>query len=337
MTKSSTLRLAPLLAAASLMVFGTCAVAADNGWGAPGEFHGTKSQVFPPWQNGANNPATSKGLDFTIPEVDNLPDFHGSIDNPKLSIFVGGNYFFAMAPLVAAFEKEHPEIKGRIYYETIPPGLLIRQMEHGNTITVGNMTWTVKPDVYAAGLQKVDYYVQHGLLKGPAVPYVTNDLTIMVPKGNPAHISGLQDLGKPGMRLVMPNPAWEGIARQIKMSLTKAGGPALATAVYDTKVQNGETILTEIHHRQSPMFLMQGRAVAGVTWKSEAIFQEKIGNPIGNVAIPAQFNTKAIYAAAAVKDAPHPKWAEAWVNFLKSPTALHIFEEYGFQPYTQGK
>ncbi|MDD2748191.1 MAG: ABC transporter substrate-binding protein, partial [Acidithiobacillus ferrooxidans] len=131
MTRSSTLRLAPLLAAASLMVFGTCAVAADNGWGAPGEFKGSKSQVFPPWQNGANNPATSKGLDFTIPEVDNLPDFHGSIDHPQLSIFVGGNYFFAMAPLVAAFEKEHPEIKGRIYYETIPPGLLIRQMEHG--------------------------------------------------------------------------------------------------------------------------------------------------------------------------------------------------------------
>jgi ABC-type molybdate transport system substrate-binding protein len=331
------LKLGTIAATLTLMTFSASAFAESEAWGAPSEFKATKSQVFPPWQNGANNPAPEKGLDFTVPEVDDLPDFHGSIDNPQLTIFVGGNYFFAMAPLVKAFEEKYPQLKGKIYYETIPPGLLIRQMEHNNTITVGNMTWTVKPDVYAAGLKKVDYYVKSGLLKGPAVPYVTNDLTIMIPKGNPGHIQSLQDLGKPGVKLVMPNPAWEGIARQIKISLAKAGGPALANMVYETKVKNGETILTEIHHRQSPMFLMQGKAVAGVTWKSEAIFQEKIGNPISHVSIPAQYNTTAIYAAAVTKDAPHPKWAEAWVNFLKSPTALKIFEEYGFKPYAPEK
>ena len=48
--------------------------------------------------------------------------------DPKLSLFVGGNYFFAMAQLVARFEKLHPEFKGRIYWETIPPGLLVKQL-----------------------------------------------------------------------------------------------------------------------------------------------------------------------------------------------------------------
>ena len=69
--------------------------------------------------------------------------------------------------------------------------------------------------------------VAKGKLVGPALPYVTNTLTIMVPKGNPAHITGLKDLGKPDIKVVMPNPAFEGIARQIEKSLVKAGGKAL--------------------------------------------------------------------------------------------------------------
>ncbi len=334
MKKSKTLQIATVAAVASLLFCGAVAQAADMGWNGKAEAPRYQEQVFPPWQHGGNNPAMHEGLEFTVPEVDDLADFHGSIDNPQLTIFVGGNYYFAMAPLVKAFEKEHPALRGKIYYETLPPGILIKQMKQGGTITIGNMTWTIKPDVYAAGLKKVNAFIKEGLLQGPAVPYVTNDLTIMIPKGNPAHITGLQDLGKPGVRLSMPNPAWEGVARQIKMSLTKAGGPALEKMVYDTKVKNGETILTHIHHRQTPLFLMQGLADAGVTWKSEAIFQEQAGHPIANVAIPAKDNTTAIYASAIVKGAAHPKWAKDWVNFLKSPTALQIFEHYGFKPYT---
>ncbi|BBF65161.1 MULTISPECIES: substrate-binding domain-containing protein [Acidithiobacillus] len=335
MKKSKTLQIATVAAVASLLSCGAVvAQAADMGWNGKAEAPRYQEQVFPPWQHGENNPTMDKGFNFTVPEIDDLADFHGSIDNPQLTIFVGGNYYFAMAPLVKAFEKEHPALRGKIYYETLPPGILIKQMKQGGTITIGNMTWTVKPDVYAAGLKKVNAFIKEGLLQGPAVPYVTNDLTIMIPKGNPAHITGLQDLGKPGVRLSMPNPAWEGVARQIKMSLTKAGGPALEKMVYDTKVKNGETILTHIHHRQTPLFLMQGLADAGVTWKSEAIFQEQAGHPIANVAIPAKDNTTAIYASAVVKGAAHPKWAKDWVNFLKTPTALQIFEHYGFKPYT---
>ncbi len=296
-----------------------------------------KGEVFPPWQHGANAPATNKGLEFTVPEVNVLADFHGNLNNPKLVIFVAGNYYFAMAPLVAAFEKEHPQYKGRIFYETLPPGILLKQMHAGGTITAGNMTWTIKPDVYAAGLKKIKAAIADGTLTAPAVPYVTNDLTIMIPKDNPAHITGLADLGKPGVRLSMPNPEWEGVARQIKASLVKAGGDALEKSVYDEKVKDGQTILTHVHHRQTPLFIMQGLADAGVTWKSEAIFQEQVGHPISKIEIPADQNTTAIYASALVKGAAHPKAGKEWVAFLHSPTALGIFEHYGFKAYVAAK
>ena len=293
--------------------------------------------LLPPWQQGRNNDALDRGLEFTIPQVDSLADFHGDLSDPKLVLFVGGNYFFAMAPLVQAFEAEHPEYKGRLYWETIPPGLLVDQMKAGGRVTSGNMTWKVMPDAYFAGLKKVDALVADGTLVGPSVPYVTNTLTIMVPAGNPAGVRSLADLGKPGIRLAMPNPKFEGIARQIKAALGKGGGPALVTAVYDAKVKYGSTELTHIHHRQTPLFLMQGRADAGVTWKSEALFQEQAGNPITLVDIPPAQNATAIYAGALVKGAAHPQAAKAWLAFIHSPSALAIFERFGFKPYAGEK
>jgi ABC-type molybdate transport system substrate-binding protein len=115
--------------------------------------------------------------------------------------------------------------------------------------------------------------------------------------------------------------------------LVKAGGEALAEMVYGKKVRVGETVLTRIHHRQTPLFLMQHLVEAGVTWKSEAIFQEEIGNPIGHVDIPTEFNTLANYSAAMVADAPHPVAARAWLDFIGSDGAFRILEHYGFRRF----
>ncbi|GAB3628175.1 Molybdate-binding protein [Pandoraea terrae] len=292
-----------------------------------------QESVFPPWQNGRNNDALNRGFEFTVPEADVLADFHGDLSAPKLVLFVGGNYFFAMAPLVERFEKENPEYRGRIFWETIPPGLLVKQIKAGGTITVGNMTWTVKPDAYFAGLKKVEGLIADGTLTGPAVPYVTNKLAILVPQGNPKQVTSLSDLGRSDLRLAMPNPEFEGVARQIKASLEKVGGAPLSKAVYVDKVKSGVTVLTHIHHRQTALFLMHGDADAGVVWKSEAIFQEQAGHPLNHVDIPDAENTTAIYAGAMVRGAPHPAAARKWLAFIRSPSAFRIFERYGFMRY----
>lgn len=296
----------------------------------------TASNLFPPWQHGTNNDALDRGVEFTVHQIDDLADFHGDLTNPKLVLYVGGNYFFAMAPLVQAFETAHPEYKGRIFWETIPPGLLVEQLKAHGRVTSGNMTWTAKADAYFAGLQAVKRLIDQGLLTGPAVPYVTNKLTIMVRKGNPKHIATLADLARPDVRLAMPNPAFEGVARQIKSSLGKAGGDALTRSVYEAKIADGSAILTRIHHRQTPLFLMQGVVDAGVTWQSEAIFQEQAGNPISHVDIPDSQNSTAIYAGSVAAGAAHPQAARAWLNFIRSGNALAIFERYGFSPYVVG-
>ena len=291
----------------------------------------------PPWQHGANSDILDRGLIFTEPDADNLADLHGSPLQPKLSLYVGGNYFFAMAPLVAEFEHEHPEYLGKLYWETLPPGLLIRQIRNGGTITVGNMTLTVPADVYLAGIGRVQSGVTEKWLDAPVVCYATNTLTMMIAKGNPKHIMSLMDLSRADVRLAMPNPAYEGIARQIKQSLIQAGGEKLDQAVYDLKVGQGSTLLTHIHHRQTPLWIMQGKVDAGVTWLSEAIFQESVGHPIGHVAIPNQFNVHAVYAGALVHGALHREAGKLWLQFMNSKQAQSILHRYGFATYAAEK
>jgi ABC-type molybdate transport system substrate-binding protein len=287
------------------------------------------AQSTPPWSKVRNAPAEDKGFIFSVPDIDNVPDLHGNPEGAKLVLFIGGNQFFVLPELIAAFEAHHPELRGHIFYETLPPGVLRKQMASGDTLTLGNFTLHVQPDVYAAGAEALDEMEKQNQVETP-VHYVTNDLGIMVAKSNPKQIKSLRDLAKPDVRLAMPNQEFEGVARQIADSLRKTGGEELFRTVYQEKAKRGSTYLTEIHHRQTPMRIMKGESDAGVTWSSEIRFQEKIGNPIDGVSIPKNENATGTYAAAVVSNAPHPDAARAWVSFLTSPEAQSIYAEYGF-------
>jgi hypothetical protein len=287
--------------------------------------------VFPPWSKGASNPALDKGVDFQVPDIDNVPDLHGNPNNALLVLFVGGNQFMVMPALIQAFEAEHPELRGRIFYETLPPGILSKQIAAKGIVTLGNFTLEAQADVYEAGLNAVQEMEKAGILDAP-VTYATNDLAIMVRRGNPLNIRSLQDLGTERIRLAMPNPGWEGVAKQIAASIEKAGGKGLVDTVMNKKVSDGTTFLTQIHHRQTPMRIMTGQSDAGVVWTSEIKFQERIGNSVAGVAIPIEQNATGTYAAAILKNAPHRAAASEWLAFLKSVAGQKAYADYGFKP-----
>ncbi len=307
------------------LCIGGCAFAPSAGMPVPG------TAILPPWHEGANDPAGGKGVELTVVEADNLADFHGDATHADLVLYVAGNSFFAMAPLTKAFENAYPSYRGRVYFETLPPGILAKQLTNGGTITVGNMTWTVKPDVFMAGQAGVKTLIDQGALRAPLVSYATNDLAIMVAAGNPKHVAGLADLGRPDVRLAMPNTVTEGVSRQIQASLVKTGGEELRAIVYERKVTAGTSFMTQVHHRQTPVWIMQDKVDAGVTWQSEIVFQRQIGHPIEAVAIPAEQNTVESYSAAIVAAAVHPQAAGDWLAFLQTPEALAVMQGYGFK------
>ena len=69
-------------------------------------------------------------------------------DNAQLVLFVAGNQFMVMEQLLDAFQQQHPEIE-RIFYETLPPGLELKQILGGGATFQGKVI-DVIPDVYAS-------------------------------------------------------------------------------------------------------------------------------------------------------------------------------------------
>jgi molybdate transport system substrate-binding protein len=282
-------------------------------------------KLFPPWKELPGNE-----YHFTVPDADSIPDLHGDIVDPQLVIFFHGNQFMVTHDLIDAFQRIYPQYQ-RIYWETLPPGVLVRQIENGG-LRIGNLRIAHRPDIFTAGAARIRQLQEESDWFDRVEPYARNRLGIMVRAGNPCLIDGLTDLGKPGVRISMPDPRSEGIGRLMVEAYRKAGGQALVDLVMREKVKNGETFLTEIHHRQTPLRIMQGLSDAGPVWITEVLFQQQIGNPLTLVEIPPAYNQVAIYTAARLKNAPHPQAADAFLDFLTDPKGQEVYRKYGFLP-----
>ena len=273
-----------------------------------------------PW----NTPPASK-VYFTVPGVDNVPDLFGDINDPQLVIFFGGNQFMVVDELVNAFKRRCPQYT-RVFFETLPPGILARQIAEGS-MTIGNMRINLKPDVYTAGKSRFDQTPQWF---SRTEVYGRNKLAIMVQKGNLKKINSLVDLGRQEVRVSMPNPAWEGIGKRIEEAYVKVGGDHLKNIIMDLKVKDSITYLTQIHHRQSPMRILYNQSDAAPVWYTEAFYQKMIGNPIDIVEIPNSQNIVAISMVGLLKAAPHKKAGKDFLDFLITFEAKSIFRKYGF-------
>ena len=279
-----------------------------------------KHRFDPPW----NTPPKS-AVEFTVPGINNVPDLYGDIVNPQLVVFFAGNQFMCVDDLLAGFRKKHPKYE-RIYVQTLPPGILAKQIE-GGSLTLGNLRITIKPDVYTAGKERIE---SMGKYFNRTEVYAYNKLSLMVPKNNPKQIRGLSDLNNKMLRVAMPNPLWEGIGRQIEKAYRHVGGEALHTAVMKDKVKDSTTYLTRIHHRESPMRILYGESDVAPVWTSEVVYQKLIGHPVEEVVIPKEENIRSTYIAAQLKDAPHQKAAKLFMDYLVSDEAKTIYRKYGF-------
>ncbi|HKJ32163.1 MAG TPA: substrate-binding domain-containing protein [Balneolales bacterium] len=285
--------------------------------------HTEQPHISPPWTQPPQN-----GKYFTIKGIDNVPDLHGDVNNPQLVVFFAGNQFMVIHDLIKSFKAANPKYK-RVFVETLPPGILAQQIEQG-ALVVGNMRISLKPDIYTAGKGRIHAMQQKKHWFRRTENYARNRLALMVYKDNPDHIHTLKDLAKNNIRVTMPNPKWEGIAKHIEKAYVKAGGQQLLHQIMVVKRDRGTTMLTRIHHRQSPIRIMEKKADVGPVWYTEAYFQKMIGNPIDMITIPDRENVYVTYAAASMKNAPHPKAAKAFLRFLKSKKGQQIYQKYRF-------
>ena len=275
----------------------------------------------------------------TLPIIpsDRIDDLHNleHAEDAELILYMAGNQFMAMEEIIKAFQNENPEVK-KIFYETLPPGLELKQILAGGAI-FRDRSLSVYPDIYTSvNLEAMESLVEAGHIKrADYLLYLHNRLTMIVPQGNPAEIEAVADLGRDDVRISQPDPRNEDIAFHIIEMYRQAGGNALVDRIMEEKRAAGTTIFTVVHHRETPLRIAKKTADVGPVWATEAVHATSVGLACEVVEPGAEFDQRdrINYYVCKLAQAPNPENARKFFDFICSPTCQHIYKEFGFVPH----
>ncbi len=266
------------------------------------------------------------------------------IPQADLVLYLAGNQFMAMADVLAALHKDRPEIK-RVFVETLPPGLILRQILRGGAKFKGTTVPAI-PDVYASvNIGHLKKLSKKGLMKESRI-YLHNKLAIMVGKGNPKKIKSPVDFVKTGIKNSHPNLTTEGIAKFYISAMWKQyGGKDLFMKIsngktcYACDAGNGRTWFTQVHHRETPERILDGRAHAGIVWVTEILHAQRSGLAVEGIEIPAPYNMarKVNYAIGALTKGRNRANAEKYLKWLGSASAKSAYKKHGFVTATDAE
>jgi molybdate transport system substrate-binding protein len=195
----------------------------------------------------------------------------------------------------------------------------------------------VVPDVYASVTDvAMERLERDGLIiKGDYFLYLHNRIVLMVPQGNPAQIVSVGDLGREEVRISQPNPEYEDIAYYIMEMYRQAGGESLVHRIMEEKRAEGTTILTVVHHRETPLRITKGTVDVGPVWATEVIHARQ-NNLLVDMVEPGEGldqRERINYYICRLKSAAHPENAAKFLDFIRSARAQGIYEAHGFVPH----
>lgn len=252
-----------------------------------------------------------------------------------LVLFMAGNQFMALPELLRAFQEVHPEVQ-RLFCETLPPKLELQQILAGGAV-FQDREITCPPDVYSSVSQGgVDALIQANLTRAEdCFIYLHNRMALMVTEENPLKIAAVQDLAADQVRISQPNPEYEDIAEHILNMYRRAGGEALVERIMESKKQQGTTILTTVHHRQTPERLLAGEADVGPVWATEVAHARRQGLRLAGVEVGPHLDQRdrVNYYACPITTGRNPKKGRAFLDFLRTSKAQDIFRRFGFTPH----
>src|SRR5437016_5471783 len=232
--------------------------------------------------------------------------------------------------LIAAFEQT-PQGKGVSFNESFgPSGAQSRAVDSGQPADV--VAFSTEPDI--SRLVKDGIVSSNWASVGQSGVPSDSVVVLVVRKGNPKHITGWDDLVKPGVDVITPNPATSGSARWNVLAaygaeLKEGKTPSQALAYLNTLLTKNVSVQDASGSAAMQTFA-GGKGDVLLSYESEAIAAEKKGLAVQYV-IPKQ--TILIQTPIAVTSgSSHSTQAKAFVNWLWTPSAQTIWAKKGYRP-----
>jgi sulfate transport system substrate-binding protein len=156
-------------------------------------------------------------------------------------------------------------------------------------------------------------------------------VVIAVRKGNPKGIKGWDDLIKPGVQIVTPNPGSSGSARWNVLAawshITANGGSEADATKYLTKYYQNVVSLPA-SGREATSAFTSGTGDALISYENEAIAAKQNGADVDYV-IPDTTLKIENPGAVTVKA---PESAKKFLSYVQSADGQKVFAEHGFRP-----
>ena len=177
-------------------------------------------------------------------------------------------------------------------------------------------------DVYQPGamyyfdIAKEKNFIDHEKIVAYHIP------VIAVPKGNPANITCLADLTKPGVRLAMGDPKASAIGELGNKILEKNG---IKDAVEKNTIARGATVHALI------VYVSTGDVDAAITWRESVLFAL---DETDVIEIPGDENIIKTIPIGVLTFSENKEYAGNFVDFVASDEGKAIYEKYGFVPYS---
>ncbi len=184
-------------------------------------------------------------------------------------------------------------------------------------------------DIFASAAPRfIEDAVTQGLIEKDAVKvFARNRLVIILPRGNPQGITTMQDLARPGVRLILgAKEGPQGV--YVEQLLTNASAspdfmPDFKEKVYQNVVSYESTVKGVVNK------IVLGEGDAGIVFLTDGKNAE---GQIQLMPIPEAVNVEAVYPIAVLKSAPHGDEARNFVDFVLSDEGQKILQKYGFLP-----
>jgi molybdate transport system substrate-binding protein len=185
-------------------------------------------------------------------------------------------------------------------------------------------------DVFASANKKQMNALKNGGLMNNSsiIIFAKNKISLIVPKDNPAKIESIQDLAKPGIKIVMGTkdvPVGD-YALQI---IDKLGNDSSYGQDYKTKVlSNVISQETNVNYVVTKVAL--GEADVGFAYVSDVTGD--LADKVDKIEIPDEYNIIAEYPMGLLQESKYPNEGMEFMNLVMSDEGKAVLEKYGFSP-----
>ncbi len=227
---------------------------------------------------------------------------------------------FAAASLTDAFTEIGDS------FETANPGVTVTLNFAGTQALRTQVEQGAVADVFAsANTKEMDALVTGNFVAADSARiFLTNQLMVIMPASNPANLTTLNDLSRPGLKIVLAAaevPVGK-YALQVLDNLDASFGLGYKNNVLENVVSYENDV------KQVVTKVQLGEADAGIVYSSDAVAAPELRK----IEIPVELNVVAKYPIASLSKSTDSELADAFIAYVLSSDGQEILKKWGFYP-----